>query len=128
MYTRYFWQEIHHTYGHLRCVYTVLANLIHMHQTRAFQFCYREPVTGQACNPRNPHRLLSFPLRWKNLRYQKNSVVFIYVGIDFYCLRSFSVLMPFPSGWCRKQQLSEVTLLVFLYSHFLNRKHTLRLQ
>ena len=26
MYIRYFWQGNHHTYGHIRCVYTVLAN------------------------------------------------------------------------------------------------------
>ena len=26
MYTRYFWQGNHHTYGHIRCVYMVLAN------------------------------------------------------------------------------------------------------
>jgi len=26
VYIRYFWQETHHTYGHIRCVYTVLAN------------------------------------------------------------------------------------------------------
>ena len=29
MYTRYFWQGIHHTYGHIRCAYTVLANPIY---------------------------------------------------------------------------------------------------
>ena len=26
MYIRYFWQGHHHTYGHIRCVYTALAN------------------------------------------------------------------------------------------------------
>ena len=29
MYTRYFWQGNHHTYGHIRCVCTVLANPNH---------------------------------------------------------------------------------------------------
>jgi len=28
VYIRYFWQGNHHTYGHIRCVYTVLANPI----------------------------------------------------------------------------------------------------
>jgi len=27
VYIQYFWQGNHHTYGHIRCVYTVLANL-----------------------------------------------------------------------------------------------------
>jgi len=26
VYIRYFWQKNHHIYGHIRCVYTVLAN------------------------------------------------------------------------------------------------------
>ena len=26
VYIRHFWQGNHHTYGHIRCVYTVLAN------------------------------------------------------------------------------------------------------
>ena len=26
VYIRYFWQEIHQIYGHIRCIYTVLAN------------------------------------------------------------------------------------------------------
>ena len=30
VYTRCFWQETHHTYGHIRCVYTVLANPTHL--------------------------------------------------------------------------------------------------
>ena len=30
VYVRYFWQGNHHTYGHIRCVYTVLANPSHM--------------------------------------------------------------------------------------------------
>ena len=29
MYIRYFWQGNHHTHGHIRCVYTVLANPTH---------------------------------------------------------------------------------------------------
>ena len=29
MYIRYFWQAIHHTYGHIRCRCTVLANPTH---------------------------------------------------------------------------------------------------
>ena len=27
MYIQYFWQGNHHTYSHIRCVYTVLTNL-----------------------------------------------------------------------------------------------------
>jgi len=30
---RYFWQGIHHTYGHIRCIYTDLANPTHMATT-----------------------------------------------------------------------------------------------
>ena len=29
VYTRYFWQRNHETYGHIRCIYTVLANPTH---------------------------------------------------------------------------------------------------
>jgi len=29
VYIRYFWQGNHHTYGRIRCVYTVLANPMH---------------------------------------------------------------------------------------------------
>ena len=31
MYIRYFWQGNHHTYGHIRCAYTVLANPTSVH-------------------------------------------------------------------------------------------------
>jgi hypothetical protein len=29
VYIRYFWQGNHHTYGHIRCAYTVLSNPSH---------------------------------------------------------------------------------------------------
>jgi hypothetical protein len=29
VFVRYLWRENHHIYGHIRCVYTVLANPIH---------------------------------------------------------------------------------------------------
>jgi hypothetical protein len=32
VYVRYFWQGNHQIYGHIRCIYTVLANPIHMCQ------------------------------------------------------------------------------------------------
>jgi hypothetical protein len=31
VYIQYFWQKNHQIYGHIRCVYTVLANPTHMH-------------------------------------------------------------------------------------------------
>jgi len=30
LYIRHFWQGNHHTYGHIRCVYTVLANPVRL--------------------------------------------------------------------------------------------------
>ena len=30
VYIRYFWQENHQKYGHIRCIYTVLANPTHV--------------------------------------------------------------------------------------------------
>ena len=33
VYIRYFWQGHHQIYGHIQCIYTVLANLTHMHPT-----------------------------------------------------------------------------------------------
>ena len=35
VYIRYFWQGTHHTYGHIRCRYTILANPIHVHSPAA---------------------------------------------------------------------------------------------
>jgi len=37
VYIRYFWQGNHQIYGHIWCIYTVLANPTHMHRTRANQ-------------------------------------------------------------------------------------------
>jgi len=34
---RYFWQGNHHIYGHIRCIYTVLANPTHKAGTRPVQ-------------------------------------------------------------------------------------------
>jgi len=31
VYIRYYWQGNHEIYGHIRCIYTVLANPIHLH-------------------------------------------------------------------------------------------------
>jgi hypothetical protein len=42
VYIRYFWQGNHHTYGHIRCVYTVLAN-------PEFITVYRERLTPLRC-------------------------------------------------------------------------------
>ena len=38
MYIRYFWQGIHHTYGHIRCRYTVLANPTYTQRGRVRAF------------------------------------------------------------------------------------------
>ena len=39
LYIRCFWQGNHHIYGHVRCVYTVLANPRHVAECRAVQLC-----------------------------------------------------------------------------------------
>ena len=36
LYTRYFWQGNHQMYGHIRCIYTVLANPKYRPRTKAF--------------------------------------------------------------------------------------------
>ena len=41
MYKRYFWQGDHHTYGHVQCVYTVLANPTHLKNERKLIYVLR---------------------------------------------------------------------------------------
>ena len=53
MYTRYFWQGSHHTYGHIRCVCTALANPTH-ESTAAdhpSNNCTRAPASVQCHRP-----------------------------------------------------------------------------
>jgi hypothetical protein len=50
---RYFWQENHKIYGHIRCIYTALANPVHMKRK-----LYRQWKTTS--NRRRSHNLNSF--------------------------------------------------------------------
>ena len=73
-----------------------------VHTRRAFSRTvinsHQEPVSGQACNPLDPHCI--FPLfaveDLYGTQYQSGSFSLINVGSGFHCLRSFS--FPFSYG------------------------------
>jgi hypothetical protein len=52
-YIRYFWQGNHHTYSHIRCVYTVLANPVYVRC--CFPFCSKRETKEHAINKSTPH-------------------------------------------------------------------------
>jgi len=41
VYTRYFWQGNHQVYGHVRCIYTVLANFTYFAYVRLVETVYK---------------------------------------------------------------------------------------
>ena len=48
VYIRYFWQGNHQIYGHIRCIYTILANP--MHELWAFSYCLHTYATSVQCH------------------------------------------------------------------------------
>jgi len=53
---------------------------------------HQEPISGQACNPLDPHWFFLFLFVVEELygtRYQSGSFSLINVGSGFHCLRSF---------------------------------------
>ena len=72
MYTRYFWQGSHHTYGHIRCVCTALANPTHEStaadhpsnnctRAPASVQCHRPAVSDLTANVTRKHSCLQHP-------------------------------------------------------------------
>ena len=81
---------------------------------------HQETVSGQACNPPDPHSIFLFPLveEFYGTRYQSGSFSLRW-GVVFHCLRSFSFFLTeivlkymgccvflHPYGWCRTQNIT----------------------
>jgi len=73
-----------------------------VHTRRAFSSTvidsHQETVSGQACDPPDPHGYFIFPLVEEiyGTRYQGGSFSVINVGSDFHCLRRYSFLFWWP--------------------------------
>jgi hypothetical protein len=62
---------------------------------------HQEPVSGQACNPPDPHSFFLSFFAVEELygtRYQSGSFSLINVGSGFHCLRSFSFSSSFSTA------------------------------
>jgi hypothetical protein len=65
---RYFWQGNHQIYGHIRCIYTVLANFKYLHIVSARLVCFEgsvvrcvKTVTVPLCVPERIRQVKGLP-------------------------------------------------------------------